>query len=147
MLFPSSMLPLVSGINSQLPSLNPALISPILPHPVLWVAFPPSSSSTHHSHHPSPLHSFIPGLKLSFSANLSHHSLPFFLLDWLHGFPGLFTDTSEYIRFYSLVFHSSCSPLSAVVLCCRLIWLMSAFDRMSEQHFFSYRIGFFSWML
>jgi len=33
------------------------------------------SSSTHHSHQPSPLHSFTPGLKLSFSANLFHHSL------------------------------------------------------------------------
>ena len=78
----------------------------------------------HHSHHPSPLHSSTPGLKLSFSTNLSHHSLPFLLLDWLHRFPGLFTNTSEHIRFYSLVFHSSCSPLSVVVPCCRLIWLM-----------------------
>jgi len=26
--------------------------------------------------------------------------------------------------FHSLVFHSSCSPLSAVVPCCRFIWLM-----------------------
>ena len=49
---------------------------------------------------PSPLHSSTPGLKLSFSANPSHHSLPFLLLDWLHGFPGLFTDTSEHIRFF-----------------------------------------------
>ena len=48
----------------------------------------------------SPLHSFTPGLKLSFSANPSHHSLPFLLLDWLHGFPGLLTDTSEHIRFF-----------------------------------------------
>ena len=29
---------LVSGINSRLPSVNHALISPILPHPVVWVA-------------------------------------------------------------------------------------------------------------
>ena len=29
-----------------------------------------------HCHHPSPLHSFIPGLKPSFSANPSHRSLP-----------------------------------------------------------------------
>ena len=49
-------------------------------------------------------HFFTPGLKLSFSANPSHHNLPFPLLDWLHGLPGLFTDTSEHIRFYSLVF-------------------------------------------
>jgi len=32
---PSSMLPLVSGINARLPSVNHALISPILPHPVV----------------------------------------------------------------------------------------------------------------
>jgi len=32
---PSSILPLVSGIKSRLPSVNHALISPILPHPVL----------------------------------------------------------------------------------------------------------------
>ena len=32
---PSSMLPLVSGINSLPPSVNPVLISPILPHPFL----------------------------------------------------------------------------------------------------------------
>ena len=35
---PSSMLPLVSGINSRLPSFNHALISSILHHPVFWVA-------------------------------------------------------------------------------------------------------------
>ena len=40
--------------------------------------------------------------------------------DWLHGFPGLFTDTSEHIRFYFVVFLFS----TIVVLCCRLIWLM-----------------------
>ena len=71
--------------------------------------------STHHSHHPSPLHSFTPGLKLSFSVNLSHHSLPFLLLDWLHEFPGLFADTSEHIRFHSLVF------LFSTVSCCSML--------------------------
>ena len=55
-------------------------------------------------HHPSPLHSFIPGLKLSYSATPSHRSLPFLLQDWLHGFPRLFSDTSQHIRFYFLVF-------------------------------------------
>jgi len=44
----SSMPPLVSGSNSRLPSVNHALISPILHHPVLSVARPPSVSSTHH---------------------------------------------------------------------------------------------------
>ena len=54
---------------------------------------------------PSPLHSFIPGLNLPFYANPAHHSLPFLLHDLLHQFPGLFTDTSEHIRFfYFLVF-------------------------------------------
>ena len=46
---------------------------------------------------PSP--PFIPGLKPSFSANPSRRSLPFLLQDWLHGFPGLFLDTSEHICF------------------------------------------------
>jgi len=56
---------------------------------------------THHSHHPSPLHSFIPALIPPFSANPSHRSLRSFLFhDWLHRLPGLFTDTSEYTRFY-----------------------------------------------
>ena len=50
---------LVSGINSRLLSVNHTLISPILIHPVLWVALPPSVPPTHRSHHPSPLtHSF-----------------------------------------------------------------------------------------
>jgi len=48
---------------------------------------------------PSPPHSFISGLKLSFFANPFHRSLPFLLHDWLHGFVRLFTDTSEHIRF------------------------------------------------
>jgi len=52
---------------------------------------------------------FIPGLKPSFSANPSHRSLHFLLQDWLHRFPGLFTDTSEHIRF--LLFSFSVSPL------------------------------------
>jgi len=53
---------------------------------------------------PSHLHSFTPRLKPSSSANPSHRSLPFLFPDWLHGFPGMFTDTSEHIRFYFLVF-------------------------------------------
>ena len=44
---------------------------------------------------PSPLHSFIHCLKPSFFAAPFH---------WLYGFPGLFTNTSELIRFYFLVF-------------------------------------------
>ena len=80
------------------------LISPVLTHLVLWVALRPSVSSTYHSHHPTPLHSFIPDLKPPFSANAFHRCLPFLLQDWLHGFPGLFTDTSEHIHFFCLVF-------------------------------------------
>jgi len=53
---------------------------------------------------PSPPHSCIPVLKPPFSANPSHRSLPFLLQDWLHGFPGLFTDTSEHILFFFLIF-------------------------------------------
>ena len=52
-------------------------------------------------------HSFILGLKPS--ANRSHRSLPFLLQGWLHGFPRLFTDTSEHIRF--LLFSFSVFPL------------------------------------
>ena len=54
---------------------------------------------------PSPPRSFIPGLNLPFSANPTNRSLPFLLLqDGLHGFPLLFTDTSEYIRFFTFSF-------------------------------------------
>ena len=78
-----------------------------------WVCLPPRRRtctsrtlvpSTHHSHHPSPLHSFIAGLNPSFSSNPSHRSLLFLLQDWPHGFPGLFIDTSEHVIFYFLVF-------------------------------------------
>jgi len=59
----------------------------------------------------SPLSSSVtplsfPGLKPSFSANPSHRSLPFLLQDWLHGFPGVFTDTSVHIRFFTFTFFS-----------------------------------------
>ena len=67
------------------------------------MALLPSVPSTHHYHHSSPHHSFIPGLKLSFSASPSHRSLLFLFLDCLHGFFGLFTDTSEPICFYFFI--------------------------------------------
>jgi len=41
----------------------------------------PSVPSTHHSHHSSRPHSFIPLLKPFFSTNSSHRSLPFLLQD------------------------------------------------------------------
>ena len=54
---------------------------------------------------PSPTHSFIPGLKPSFSANPSHCSPSFLLLKYsLRGLPGLFTIISEHICFLLLVF-------------------------------------------
>ena len=40
-----------------------------------------------------------------YGPNPSHHSLPVLLQDWLHGFPGLFTDTSEHIRFLLFSFY------------------------------------------
>jgi len=63
-----------------------------------------SLRSLTHLSTPSPPHSFIPSLHPSFSAHPSHRSLPFLLPDGLHGFSGLFTDTSDHIRFYALVF-------------------------------------------
>ena len=51
----------------------------------------------------------------SFSASPSRRSLPFLLRDWLHGFRRLFTDTSEHIRFYFLVFLFSTFSLSVSV--------------------------------
>jgi len=66
----------------------------------LSVALPPSVPSTHHPHHPLFPHSSIPGLKPTFSANPSHRMLPFLLRHGLRGFPRLFTDTFELIRFY-----------------------------------------------
>ena len=70
-------------------SVNHTFISLILTHPVLWVA--PSVSSID-----SPLSSTV----------TPHSFIPAFLSSsyWLHGFPRLFTDTSELIRFYFLVF-------------------------------------------
>jgi len=53
---------------------------------------------------PSPTHSFIPGLKPSFSTNPSHCSLSFSssgLTTWI---PQTFTVVSEHIRFYFLFF-------------------------------------------
>ena len=72
----------------------------------LFLPLLPLVPSTHHSYHPSPFHSFITGLKPSFSANPFHRSLPFFIQDWLHGFPRLFTDISEHVRFYFFIFFS-----------------------------------------
>jgi len=53
---------------------------------------------------PSPTLSFIPGLKPSFSANLSHCSLSFFVFRTDYMILQTFTVTSEHIRFYFSVF-------------------------------------------
>ena len=59
--------------------------------------------------------------------------------DWCHGFPGLFNDTYERIRFfYFLVFLFS--TFSWLIPCGRLSWLMSAFKRTLKQYLVSYRI-------
>ena len=79
---------------------DPNVISATVAHPVLSVTLPPSVPSTHHSHHPSPLHSFIPSLKPFFLQILPFVAfLQFLLQDWFPGFPGQFIDTSEHIRF------------------------------------------------
>ena len=102
------MLPLVSGINSRLPSVNHTLISPILHHPVVWVALPQSVPSTHHFHHPLFLHYFTPGLKPSFSANPSYRTPTFSSSGLTPRIP-----RTVYRYFWASVyfFQSSCSPL------------------------------------
>ena len=78
---------------------------------------------------PSPTRFFIPGLEPSFSANPSHRSPSFFLLqDSLHGFPRLFTVISEHICFLLLVFLFLHFLVVGSVRY-RLSWLMLAFDR------------------
>jgi len=62
----------------------------------------PLVPSTHRSHHPSPLQSFIPGLKPSFSAILPTVAFLFFSRTRCQ-IPQTATDTSAHIRFYFLV--------------------------------------------
>jgi len=100
---PSSVLPLVSGINSRLLSVNYALISPTLilhspirTSPVASIDSPRSSSIASSLFH-SRLKAF-PFCKSfprqpSFSSSGLTPRIP----------PGLFTDTCEHIRFSSLV--------------------------------------------
>ena len=118
------MLPLVSGTKCRLLSINQTIthqFCPILTRPILWVALPPLVRSTHHSHYPLPVHSFIPDLKPSFSPNPSH--LPFFRTDSTDSLNCLLILT-EHILFYFLVFHFLCFWCRA-----ELNWLMSAFER------------------
>ena len=85
----------------------------------------PSVPLTHHSHHPSPPHSFIPGLKPYFSANPSHRSLHLFFktnsMDSLDCLPILLS-ISVFLLFLFSTFWF-------LVLCGKLSWLMSAFER------------------
>ena len=131
------MLPLVSGINSRLLSVNHALISPILTRPVSWVALPLSITSTHHSRHSSPPHSFIPVLKPPCLKILA--SIAFLFFFGLHGFPGLFTDTSEHIHFSFLVFPHFISFWFRAVDYADL-GCMSLFERTLKWHLVSYCI-------
>ena len=75
---------------------------------------------------PSPPHSFIPGLKPSFFVNPSHRCLPFLLPDWLHGFPGLFTDTSVHIRF--LLFSFFLFSTFSLLVPCGIFYYRAAFN-------------------
>ena len=55
---------------------------------------------------PSPTHSFIPGLKPSFSASPSHHSLSFSSSGLTIWIPQTFTVTSEHIHFLLFLFYT-----------------------------------------
>ena len=61
-----------------------------------------SVPSARHSHRPSPLHSFIPGLKPSFSANPSYRSFPFLFQDCQHGFL-TYVSFSTHVKIASLI--------------------------------------------
>jgi len=76
-------------------------------------------------------HSFIPGLKPSFTANPSHRILHFSSFWTDYGFPELFTNTSEHVRFYFLVYLFSTFQLS--VSCGRLSWLSYRIVHTSER--------------
>ena len=74
-----------------------------------------------------------PGLMTFFCKSFSP-SLPFLLQHWLHGFPGLFTDTFEHFLVF-LFFH-----FYLLVSCGGLSWLVLAFERTLKYHLVSYRI-------
>ena len=76
--------------------------SVFLVHILLWCPWKlcPWSTTLRHVLYTTPLSTVIS----SSSAKPSHRSLPFLLQDWLHGFPRLYTVTSEHVRLYFLVF-------------------------------------------
>jgi len=121
------MLPVVSGLKSRLLSTNRALPTSLqfwFTQSYEWHFSIGSIDSTLSSPTtPSLFHSMLKSPPPS--ANPSHRSLPFLLEDWLHRFLGLFTDTSEHIRFYFSVFGSvrtlttwRCPHLSTARRCC-----------------------------
>ena len=135
------MLHFVARIISRPSSVNLTPISRIPTHLCLWLAQVPLPS-THHSHHPSLPHSFTPGLKTSFSANPSLHSLLNSSSSWLTPQTPM-TDTSDHVRFiFSFFFYTN---LVVGYACGRLSWLVSAFERTLKQHLVSYRTRFNCW--
>ena len=91
-----------SNVRTFTCAANKNRIACTAPSLVLSVALPPSVPSTRHSHHPSPLHSFIPGLKPSFSANPSYRSFPFLFQDCQHGFL-TYVSFSTHVKIASLI--------------------------------------------
>ena len=66
-------------------------------------------------------HSFIRGLKPSFSANPSHRSLPFLLQDWLHGLRTVYRYFWAYLFFY-------------LFSCFSTFYLLASFGRIKLTH-------------
>ena len=112
------MFPLVSGINFWLLSANDTLIFLILTHPVLCLALPPSVWSTHHSHHPSSLHSFIPALNLPFLKIFPTVAFLFFFrtdsMDSSDCVPALLS-ISIFFYFFVFLFYIAFSALTLLV--------------------------------
>jgi len=92
------------------------------------------------SFHTTP-HSFIPGLKPSFSANIPTAAFLFFFRTDYTDSP-LFTVTSEHILF--LLFSFSVLHVLVVGSVRRWSSLMSAFERTLKSHLVSYRIVSFA---
>ena len=59
--------------------------------------------------------------------------------DWIHGFPGLFADTSEHIFLVVFSFYLFYT-FQLLVPCGRLSWLTSAFKHTLKSHLVSYPI-------
>jgi len=125
---------LALGINFQIHFVN--LVSPVSINIIhLSLIF---LCHYRHSHHPSPLHSFTPGSKLTFSTNPSHlnfSSLPTGLPSWSWDWTGLITLISLFLDFFLLHF--------LFIPCVRLRWLSVSF-LLHVKYTVSYRIVFAS---